>query len=388
MNESSTLSPDPESVTTLQQAANAWNGKLTDAENKLTDIQREIDDLAYELYEIGEEDRQAIEAMLGQKSDDEDAEDEVDEATVAANTPELVSELLDYAVGCAFGRFDVRCATGEKPEPPEPDPFDPLPVCSPGMLQNSEGLPAEKKDVPADYPMRISWPGILVNDPGHPEDVLSRVRDVLGVIWGEHADAIEEEACKTLKSQKLRDYLNTPTKYFANHLKRWSKSRRQAPLYWPLSTASGSYTLWVYYHRLDDQLLYKAINEFVEPKLESVGKDLEALRTGERQDSKKLEELSDLELELKDFREELLRLAPIWKPNLNDGVLITASPLYKLFLHKPWQKKLKETWTKLKKGDFDWAHIALSYEPERVREKCESDKSLAIAHDLEDLFQE
>ena len=98
--------------------------------------------------------------------------------------------------------------------------------------------------------------------------------------------------------------------------------------------------------------------------------------------------ISDLELELKDFREELLRLAPIWKPNLNDGVLITASPLWKLFLLKPWQKKLKETWTKLEKGDFDWAHIALSYWPERVREKCESDKSLAIAHDLEDLFQE
>jgi hypothetical protein len=386
MNESSTLSPDQESVTTLQQAANAWNGKLTDAENKLTDIQREIDDLAYELYEIGEEDRQAIEAMLGQKSGDEDAEDD-DEATVAANTPELVSELIDYAVGCAFGRWDVRCATGEKPEPPEPDPFDPLPVCSPGMLQNAEGLPAEQKDVPEDYPMRISWPGIMVDDPGHREDVLSRVRDALGVIWGEHADAIEEEACKTLKSKTLRDYLNSPTKYFSNHLKRWSKSRRQAPLYWPLSTASGSYTLWVYYHRLDDQLLYSALGDFVQPKLEAVQRDLESLRSDENRDGKRLEELTDLEHELKDFEEELQKHARSWKPNLNDGALVTGAPLHPLFLLKPWQKKLKETWGKLEKGDFDWAHVALSYWPERVREKCESDKSLAIAHDLEDLFR-
>ena len=229
---------------------------------------------------------------------------------------------------------------------------------------------------------------ILVDDPNHPEDVVARTREALEVIWGDRAESIEDEACQILKVKSLRDYFGKPAKFFADHLKRYSKSRRQAPIYWPLSTASGSYTLWIYYHRLDDQLLYKAINDFVEPKLESVGKDLEALRTGERQDSSRLEKLSDLELELKDFREELLRLAPIWKPDLNDGVLITASPLWKLFLHKPWQKKLKETWGKLEKGDFDWAHVALSYWPERVREKCESDKSLAIAHDLEDLFEE
>jgi hypothetical protein len=49
---------------------------------------------------------------------------------------------------------------------------------------------------------------------------------------------------------------------------------------------------------------------------------------------------------------------------------------------------LKETWTKLKRGDYDWAHLALNYWPERVREKCLNDKSLAIAHGLEGLYAE
>ena len=39
------------------------------------------------------------------------------------------------------------------------------------MLQNAQGFPATPADVPADYPLRISWPGILVDDPGHPEDI-------------------------------------------------------------------------------------------------------------------------------------------------------------------------------------------------------------------------
>ena len=39
-----------------------------------------------------------------------------------------------------------------------------------------------------------------------------------------------------------------------------------------------------------------------------------------------------------------------WKPNLNDGVLITASPLWKLFRLPKWQKDLKACWEDLAKG--------------------------------------
>ena len=104
------------------------------------------------------------------------------------------------------------------------------------------------------------------------------------------------------------------------------------------------------------------------------------------QEEKDLEKLSDLASELRDFRDELLRIAKFWKPNLNDGVQITAAPLWKLFQHKAWQKKLKETWESLEKGDYDWAHLACSIWPERVLRKCHQDRSLAIAHDVEDIF--
>ena len=95
-----------------------------------------------------------------------------------------------------------------------------------------------------------------------------------------------------------------------------------------------------------------------------------------------------MEADLKTFREELLRVAAFYKPNLNDGVQITAAPLYKLFRLSRWQKTLKETWGKLEDGTYDWAHLAYSIWPERVEAKCRTDKSLAIAHDREDLYQE
>ena len=201
------------------------------------------------------------------------------------------------------------------------------------------------------------------------------------------SETLIKEFCGLHNFDFLEDYLRNG--YFEFHLKNYSNSRRQAPIYWSLQTLSASYTLWIYYHRLNAQTLYTCVNDFVEPKFAEVEQDINALSgklARSSQEEKELAQLTDLASELRDFRDELLRVAKFWRPNLNDGVQITAAPLWKLFQHKAWQKKLKETWGKLEKGDYDWAHLACSIWPERVLRKCLQDRSLAITHDVEDLF--
>ncbi len=218
------------------------------------------------------------------------------------------------------------------------------------------------------------------------------MQSALRVIWKENADAVEEESCVKLASKSLREYFRRSSGFFADHLKRYSKSSRKAPIYWPLATSSGSYTLWVYYPNLTSQTLYTAINDFVEPKLKEVTADGTALRNKgtarTRDEEKQFEILQAFELELIELHDTLLKIAQGYQPNHDDGVRITAAPLWPLFRHKPWQKVLKETWAKLERGDYDWAHLAMNYWPVRVREKCQTDKSLAIAHDLEALYVE
>lgn len=210
----------------------------------------------------------------------------------------------------------------------------------------------------------------------------SEINTCISTVTGVNSLA-PEDAC---------DLMKKPIDFFNHHLLKTTRSRRFAPIYWPLQTPSGSYTLWVYYHRLNEQTLYTCVNDLIEGpngKLTQVEQDLNGLRSKSArntQEEKELEKLSDLASELRDFRDELLRLAKFWKPNLNDGVQITAAPLWKLFQHKAWQKKLKETWESLEKGDYDWAHLACSIWPERVLHKCHQDRSLAIAHDVEDHF--
>ena len=49
--------------------------------------------------------------------------------------------------------------------------------------------------------------------------------------------------------------------------------------------------------------------------------------------------------ELRAFLDEVKRVAPLWRPNLDDGVVINFAPLWRLVpQHKLWQKEVKSTW--------------------------------------------
>ena len=91
--------------------------------------------------------------------------------------------------------------------------------------------------------------------------------------------------------------------------------------------------------------------------------------------------------ELRELRDELAAVAPLWAPDLNDGIVIVLAPLWRLFAHhRAWSNELKTRWKKLAAGDYDWAQLAMHLWPERVIPKCAEDRSLAIAHGLEDVF--
>lgn len=346
----------------LQQDAEASDA--VEAARKVEGFQCEVDQISRRLFAMPEgEDTTSL--ISGAVDIDDAIESDSDEEEADIATPGgAEAELLSWAVGVAFGRFDWRLATGERQAPPAPEPFDPLPAKSPGMLPDGA------------TPFHVHA-GILVDDPGHPHDLARLVEEVL-------------ERVNAPVPNDVRRWLQKD--FFAFHLQRYSKSRRKAPIYWPLATESGTYTLWIFYPTLSDQTLYRAVNDFVEPKLKQVSERASQLRSKvggrNRAEEREFEEAESLEVELTEFRDTLLKIAKDYHPNQDDGVQITAAPLWPLFRHKPWQKVLKETWAKLEKGEYDWAHLAMSYWPERVREKCKTDKSLAIAQGCEALYVE
>lgn len=377
----------------LMERALAWRNLQVESTAEIARFQSEIDERCFELYGINAEDRRSIEQGFeidetvvddgGMAEDEQETKGEDAEVGV---TP-LTTELVSWAFGAAFGRFDVRLATGERSAPPEPEPFDPLPICSPGMLTDHDGLPLVEP--PPGYSIACPTDGVLTDDPGHGRDLIARVRAVFDLVFSGDADARWQEAGDLLGSD-VRVWL--ARSFFELHIKQYSKSRRKAPMYWQLATPSASYSVWLYYHRFNRDTLFRVLNDQVALKFQHEEVKLSGLQrevgpnpsSGQR---KAIDEQERFVEELRAFRQEVARVAPLWNPDLNDGVIINFALLWRLVpQHRQWQRECKDCWDKLVAGDYDWAHLAMHLWPERVVPKCASDRSLAIAHGLEDEF--
>jgi hypothetical protein len=392
----------------LNYRINKWKKTVSDQRKKIVDIQDEINKIVFELYGIDQKDRVGIYMSL--YGDDEALRVSKDENKVSAfqgkinldaedvaKPEDLVHDLVSYLVGVISGRFDIRYATGENERPELPDPTEPLPVYSPGMLTGDNGLPLDSP--PTDYPIDVAGDGILVEEDRNPNALVQRIRDGLEQIFGpDQAVRIEQDAVEVLGEDRLEDYLRRPTAFFEAHRKQFTEPKHtstshRAPLYWPLQTPSQEYTLWIYYPDLDAQTLYTCVNDYITPKLENeVCPELKRLRekvqSGETAVRDELSRLETLEQELEEMREELLRVAELpYEPNQNDGVELTAAPLHNLFQHTSWSDRLEDYWEELQAGEYDWAYIAYSIWPDRVEDACREDKSIAIAHDREDLYE-
>jgi hypothetical protein len=355
---------------------------------KFASIISEIDEYTYRFYEVSTEDRQRIEQGFGIASESADAEpddaDDSEEEAAEVDAKPMVASLLSWALGVAFGRFDVRLATGERSAPLEPEPFDPLPVCSPGMLTGDDGLPLGQP--PAGYPLAFPADGLLVDDPGHPQDLICAVRSVFEVVFDD-PDPSWKEASELLGITELRSWF--ASEFFGPHIKRYSKSRRKAPIYWQFATPSASYSIWLYIHRATADSLFRVL-EMVSQKLRhEEGKHAALLQEmgpspspSQRRD---LEQHDSFLSELSGLKAEVTRVAPLWRPDLDDGVLLNFAPLWRLVPQlSSWQTECRSAWNKLIDEHYDWAHLAMHLWPERVVPKCQGDRSLAIAHGLED----
>jgi hypothetical protein len=388
------------SGSTAALRATAWLDHLEGVETELTAILTKLDDECFELYGIAEDDRKtinkdfeegldgSIEASATNINGDENEDKEDQEADAGPSC--LASDFLSWSVGVAFGRFDVRLATGARLPPIEPQPFDPLPMFPPGMLTGENGLPLPC--APVDYPVAFPENGILVDDRGHASDISTAVQLVFDVVFGATADDWRNAVGALVDAKNFDLKIWLASDFFDHHLKRYSKSRRKAPILWQLAVPSSRYSCWLYAHRVARDSLFQVQNDLVAPKLSHEARQLTSMvdTAGANPSAKDRKEIAEQEAlvgELRSFLEEVKRVAPLWNPRIDDGIALTMAPLWRLVpQHKPWQKELKTKWDDLANGKYDWAHVAMHLWPERVVPKCLSDRSIAIAHGLEDVF--
>ena len=313
----------------------------------------------------------------------------------------MAQEIVMELVGMVFGRWDADYATGKKTIPEFGDVFDALPFMPVVSLQNESspnasgsGFPAREQNIPSKGTnnsqggntngayFSIPEDGILSMDADSPLSLTTHVRDVMHYIWDERADDIEYELCQLIGCKNLQNYLESPTSFFDYHFKRYTKSRRKAPIYWPLSSEDGSLTYWVYYPKLNQNTLHSLIlklrdeNERLHSQIAATtDKTQQTLLRGRQQ-------------QVEGMMDELNNIINAgYKPNHDDGVPVTSCPLVKLIAHRGWKQECTENWEDLQKGEYDWSHLAMSMFPARVTQKAKKDWCLALTHGLEHLCE-
>ena len=267
---------------------------------------------------------------------------------------------LSFAIGVALGRFG---AAGE------------------GIL--------------SDAPATALPHGILFLSDASDDDSLAHpaAAPILAA-WATHGVAIDDK-------RSLKNYLQD--KFFPDVHRKMYENR---PIYFPLSSAKKAFVAYVSIHRWTAGTLNHLLAELenAKRKLEGEITDLRAARDGTDKKASKaadkrfgdvgkwLEELSDFITSVEQCAERgppppdnktTPRAADArYAPDLDDGVMINSAALWPLL--DPQWKDPKKWWRELAnadgKKDYDWAHLAARYFPDRVDAKCKTDPSLAVAH--------
>ena len=363
-------------VTTITDAITAMQQQLSNDNETYLEMVKQNDDLWMDLANIDRDSdfRQTLNDYKQRRPYEELVS--IDGATQqnVIDRQVMAQEIIQELVGMAFGRWDIRFAQHPDTIPPFGDVFDTLPFMPVVSLANA----------PANYPVNIPDDGILSNDDQSPLCLAKRVRDVIHTIWPAIADDVEFELCRLIGYDSLQQYFDEPMGLFDYHFRRYTKSRRKAPIYWPVSSPQGEITYWIYYPKLNQNTLPTLILK-LESEATIIRNNL--TKTQAANDKAEANHWLLLQQENEGLTEELRRINTNYKPNHDDGVPVTAAPLVALFRHRQWQNECRDNLNELQQGEYDWSHLAYAMFPSRIREKARRDWCMALTHGLEELCE-
>ena len=282
---------------------------------------------------------------------------------------------VSYAVGRALGRFPLNSSTHPPCDSAQSEPIYPSTSTLPHGILYLSTYSGDRPDSKDSLPHPACQP--------------------LQTAWAEHGSAIAS-------GKPLRDWLRL--NFFKDvHVGMYE----QRPIYFPLSSEKKNFVVFIAIHRWQDSTLTDLLAEYLVPEQAQLdGEIADLLGTKGEGDTKaqasaekRYTELMQLKTELDGFIQLVRQCAEVGPPptnasdpqpevatkyrmDLDDGVMINSAALWPL-LAPQWNKP-KKWWSELctAKGrkDYDWAHLAARYFPQRVDTKCQSDPSLAVAH--------
>lgn len=347
---------------------------ISQKQQLLGEIERSIDDEVAAALDLSDGDRKIVAEDVALLSDasllDENAQDDAEEEEEGAEgflatRTEAGAAWISYAIGTVLGRFEIG---------------------KPGRL----GCGDFPEVTVAEIRKLIDPDSIMPCDAGHPQDIAARAVACLELMLGvAEARAAIRSATDTEGDpvEALRGWLDrftgTPDKSFWKY---HHQLYRKRPVYWPFQSPQKTFTVWVFQEKLGPNTLH-TIKELADIRLNLLERsEIPPLRLAaatNRAKEKELQKLLEQSDDLREFSNRLkVHIDDGYTSCIDDGVLLNAAPLHDLF---PSWTDTATAWKELTAKKYEWAHQAMLHWPDRVTEACRSNRSFAIAHNVEHL---
>ena len=267
-------------------------------------------------------------------------------------------DVCSYLLGVAFGRWDPAKSVDSVAVPV--DHLAVTPPVPPATRLCEHGLPPW--ECPSDASGQLPPNGVLLDQAGHRWDIEAAFENATNTVLGRDASGTLDAVLKALPAGSAREHLRK--EFFKEHLARYSKSRRKAPIYWPLYIPSRRWGLWIHAPALSRETLF-AISTAAADRLTASQSELRRLKRERdmggagrsvREVASALGLEEQLAEELRRFRDEAERIAALgWEPDLDDGIILCAAPLANLF---PAWKDAAAARKEIKAGKYSWASVS------------------------------
>ncbi len=164
------------------------------------------------------------------------------------------------------------------------------------------------------------------------EDMVEQLYNCMALEYGEsQVDSIYEQIEKIL-NKSIEEFIKS--EFFNIHKKYYQKR----PLYWHICSPKKTFNCFIYYHKLDNDTLYKVKSIYLNQMISRYEEDLkyytnqliEARTNGDKSKEKDFKDkCSDLEAKLEDLNildKKIMEILP-YKPNIDEGVLSNIIPI-------------------------------------------------------------
>lgn len=225
-----------------------------------------------------------------------------------------VKNLISYYVGCIFGRYKIN-----------------------DIISTNEGI------IPVGSSIYFE------------EDIIEQIYNSITDSFGEdNADEILEEI-ENILGKGLEEYFIKD--FFEDHQRKFYVKPQKRPIYWHICSPRKVFNSFVYYHKLDNDTLYKIKSIYLSQMIDRYQEDIKyyteqliEARTNKDKNKEKdfKDKCSDLEARLEDLNildKSIMEILP-YEPNIDQGVIYNIIPLEPILSSRISNDKEREEYYK------------------------------------------